>query len=214
MSDDPREWAIVVAAGAATRYGRPKQFDDLGGVRVLDRSVRACVDAGLSVVVVMASEYLGEAPASAERVVAGGASRSASVRAGLAAVPAAATTVMVHDGARPLASAAVFARVRSALADGADAAVPGVAITDSIRHLLHGPIDRTDLVAVQTPQGFAAAALRAAHAEGPDAFDDATLISDRGGRVVVVEGDVRNIKLTVADDLAVAEALLALGSAE
>ena len=140
-------------------------------------------------------------------MVAGGATRSASVRAGLAAVPDDAEVIIVHDAARPVPVPGLWDRVRSAIASGADAAVPAVAVTDTLRQLGGGTVDRSDLVAVQTPQAFRAEILRAAHAGAPEGTDDASLVEAVGGRVVVVDGDPANIKITTPIDLSVAELL-------
>jgi 2-C-methyl-D-erythritol 2,4-cyclodiphosphate synthase/2-C-methyl-D-erythritol 4-phosphate cytidylyltransferase len=194
-------WTIVVAGGSGTRFGGPKQYELLGAQRVLDWSVAAARTAGAGVVVVVPA-----ADAAREGGVAGGDSRSDSVRAGLAHVPAEATIVCVHDGARPFADTALFERVVHAVAHGADAAIPGVAVTDTIKqvdehgHVQHTP-DRSALTAVQTPQAFRASVLRAAHAAAADATDDAALVEAAGGSVVVVAGDVRNRKITDPDDL-------------
>jgi 2-C-methyl-D-erythritol 4-phosphate cytidylyltransferase len=116
--------------------------------------------------------------------------------------------IVVHDGARPLADVDVFAAVVAAVRDGADAAVPGVPLSDTVRARTGEPVDRDQLVAVQTPQAFGAAILRRAHAAGTEATDDASLVESVGGKVVVVDGSPRNIKITHRTDLAVAEALL------
>lgn len=193
-------WTIVVGGGTGQRFGRPKQFEVLGDRRVIDvsRDVAATVSAG--VVVVVPPDV-----AVAEGLVAGGGSRSESVRNGLAAVPDTATIVCVHDAARPLTPVAVFERVIDAVATGADAAVPAVPVTDTIKIVRNGVIaetpDRDTLVAVQTPQAFRAGVLRAAHATGGDATDDAALVEAAGGRVVVVDGDVLARKITRPDDL-------------
>ena len=142
----------------------------------------------------------------------GGVLRSDSVRCGLSRVPDDAEIVLVHDGARPLATDGVFERVIAAVRDGADAAVPVVDVTDTIRWRGGGTADRRQLAAVQTPQAFRADALRAAHAAGADATDDATLAEAAGAKVVTVEGDSRNLKITEAHDLVAAEALLKAGS--
>ncbi len=210
-------WAVVVAAGSGTRFGAPKQFADLGGRPVLDRSVAACAACAEGVVAVVPASSarhpgLGDRlvdlvrPA-AVRVVTGGESRSESVRRGLDAVPEGAEVVLVHDGARPLASADLCRRVVAAVRAGPDAAVPAVSVTDSLRRR-GAAVDRAEYAAVQTPQGFRAAALRAAHAAGADATDDATLVEAAGGRVVLVDGEPGNIKITSPGDLQVAEALL------
>ena len=140
--------------------------------------------------------------------VPGGATRTASVRCGLAAAPATADVIVVHDAARPLASAALYAKVVAAVRAGADGAAPAVAVTDTIRHLRGGTLERSSLRAVQTPQAFDAAALRNAHAGSGEATDDTGLLEAAGGVVKLVEGDPANIKLTTTLDLAIAQALL------
>lgn len=141
----------------------------------------------------------------------GGATRSESVRCGLSATPAEAEVIVVHDAARPLASASLYAEVVAAVRAGADGAAPAVAVTDTIRHLREGVLDRSELRAVQTPQAFRAQALRDAHADSGEATDDAGLVEAAGGAVWLVEGDPANIKITTAVDLAAAEALLRSG---
>lgn len=205
-------WSIVVAAGGGTRFGGPKQDAPLGGRRLLDWSLAAARVASDGVVLVVAPDRVGAAEPEADVVVAGGATRSASVRAGLAAVPAEAEVVVVHDGARPVAGPALFAAVVEAVRAGADAAVPGVDVVDSLRRRDGGAVDREGLVAVQTPQAFAAGALRAAHASGGEASDDATLVERSGGRVVVVPGDPANVKVTHPADLDVVARHLAEGA--
>jgi len=200
-------WAIVVAAGRGSRFGGTKQFGPLGGRRVVDWCLAAAGASCDGVVVVMPADALEPG------AVAGGATRSASVRAGLAAVPASAEVVVVHDAARPLAGADLFERVVAAVRGGADAAVPGLALGDTVKRVRDGwvqeTLDRGTLVAVQTPQAFRAAVLRQAHADGGDATDDAALVEAGGGVVAVVAGDPRNLKITGPDDLVVAAALLA-----
>jgi 2-C-methyl-D-erythritol 4-phosphate cytidylyltransferase len=199
-------WAVVVAGGAGTRFGAPtpKQFVRLGGQRVLDHAVATArqVCPGRLVVVVPPDRVTDEFEAV---VVAGGATRSASVRAGIAQVPTDATIVVVHDAARPLAPIGMFERVIDAVRHGADAAVPGVAIVDTVKQVrggvVVGTLDRSELVAVQTPQAFRAAVLRSVHASDPEATDDAALVELGGGRVVVVDGDELARKVTTGDDL-------------
>lgn len=200
--DDEVVWTIVVAAGSGQRFGGPKQYEVLAGARIVDVAVETARAASDGVVVVVP-------PADAERegAVAGGASRSESVRAGLAAVPTAATIICVHDAARPFAGASLFAGVIAAIRAGADAAVPGVPVTDTIKQIdatgvVVATPPRAELVAVQTPQAFRAAALRTAHGSCAEATDDAALVEAAGGRVVVVAGDADNRKITTAEDLA------------
>jgi 2-C-methyl-D-erythritol 4-phosphate cytidylyltransferase len=127
-------------------------------------------------------------------------------------VPQGAEVIVVHDAARPLAPPSLFRAVVDAVRAGADAAVPGLAVADTIKEVragvVVGTLDRASLVAVQTPQAFRAPILRRAHDAGGDATDDATLIERLGGQVVVVEGDPRALKVTVLDDLARVEAML------
>lgn len=212
-SDDV--WAVVVAAGTGRRYGGAKQFEVLGGTRVLDRSVAACRSVSGGVVVVVSPEVLGTPDAEvpgADAVVAGGATRSESVRRGLSAVPESAELVLVHDAARPLLTAAVCARVVAALRAGASAVVPVVPVVDTVRTVDGAVLDRDALRAVQTPQGFRRAALVAAHATEQDATDDAGLMELLGEQVEMVDGDPANLKITTPADLAVAATLLELAT--
>ena len=145
-------------------------------------------------------------------VVAGGATRAESVRAGLAAVPPEAVVVVVHDAARPLAPPGLFQAVIAAVAAGADGALPGIPVPDTLKRTegdrVVDTVARSDLVAAQTPQAFRADVLRRAHAGAGQATDDAALVEAVGGKVVVVPGAQANIKLTTASDLAMAAALL------
>ncbi len=203
-------WAIVVAGGSGARFGRAKQFVTLGDATVLDRSVRVAASVSAGVVAVVPSGGPTEIPG-ADLVVEGGSTRAGSVRAGLAAVPADAAVILVHDAARPLASRDLFERVVREVRGGADAVTPAVPVTDSLRELGGGPVDRDRLVAVQTPQGFAGPTLRAAHAGDAEATDDAALVEAVGGVVVVVDGERWNLKITEPDDLVVATALFGRG---
>jgi len=146
-------------------------------------------------------------------VVAGGSTRADSVRAGLTAVPLDAGVIVVHDAARPLATDELFAAVVDAVRSGhVDGAIPVVAVADTIKRVAHdrviATVDRGDLVAVQTPQAFAADALRAAHLDQGVTTDDAGLLEAAGRVVGTVPGDPGNLKLTRPEDLALAEALL------
>ncbi|BAN00779.1 IspD/TarI family cytidylyltransferase [Ilumatobacter coccineus] len=205
-------WTIIVGGGSGQRFGRPKQYEKLDDLRVIDHARRTADAASDGVVLVVPADDVAR-----EGGVAGGATRSESVRAGLAALPADVDVVCVHDAARPLASLELFERVIDAVLAGADAAVPGVPLADTIKvidaaGLAPGDIegargvvvdtpDRSTLVAVQTPQAFRADRLQAAHASGGEATDDAALIESVGGRVVVVDGEATNRKITTPDDL-------------
>lgn len=197
-------WTIVVGGGSGQRFGRPKQYESLrAGERVIDRSRSVAESVSGGVIVVVPAD-----DADREGGVAGGATRSESVRAGLAEVPSdgSVDVVCVHDAARPLAGVELYVRVIAAVRAGADAAIPGIAVADTIKVLdcdgrvLDTP-DRSTLVNVQTPQAFRLPALRAAHANGGEATDDAALIEAVGGTVMVVEGDPANRKITMPDDL-------------
>jgi 2-C-methyl-D-erythritol 4-phosphate cytidylyltransferase len=203
-------WSIVVAGGAGRRFGAPKQFSVLGGRPVLEWAVDACRPFSEGIVLVVPSDVAdADAPMhGADALVAGGDTRADSVRRGLAAVPVEADVVLVHDAARPLTTPKVFADVIAAVVEeGADAAVPGVPVRDTIKevddaHNVTATLDRTALVAVQTPQGFRADVLRRAHEQGmTNATDDAVLVEALGGRVRVVPGDPGNLKITTTDDL-------------
>ena len=207
-------WSIVVAGGSGRRFGQLKQFALLGGRPVLQRAVAACRTCSAGVVLVLPDgdhDLHG-----ADAVVTGGPTRAESVRCGLAAVPTDAAVIVVHDAARPLASPALFAAVVAVVVGGeADGAVPGVPPSDTIKAVdesgrVIDTLDRTRLVAVQTPQAFRAALLRQAH-EGvaPEATDDAMLVEALGGTVLVVPGEPDNLKITDPGDLGAAERLLA-----
>lgn len=207
-------WTIVVAGGSGARFGGAKQFEQIAGRTVLARSVAAAGSVSEGIVVVLPageslpSDVIAE-PASSLVTASGGPTRAASVRAGLALVPPEARVVVVHDAARPLASPALFAAVVAAVRGGAGVALPAVPLTDTIRRVGGGVVDRRDLLAVQTPQACRADLLRAAHRGDAEATDDASLIEALGGRVDVVEGEATNLKITHPADLAVAAALVA-----
>jgi 2-C-methyl-D-erythritol 4-phosphate cytidylyltransferase len=206
-------WTIVVAAGSGSRFGRAKQYERLGDRRVLDWALDAARSVSEGVVLVVPPDSAGRREPGVDAVVPGGTTRSASVRAGLAAVPGEADVILVHDAARPLAPIGLFEAVVAAVVAGAACAIPGVAVSSTVKRVagerVVETVDRADLVEVQTPQGFSASALRAAHADEPDATDDAALVEAAGGSVVVVAGDPANLKVTHPQDLAVVRALLA-----
>ena len=213
----PVVWSIVVAGGAGARFGSLKQFALLAGRPVLEWAVEACrgVSAGVVLVLPAGPDEHGNARFGADTVVAGGSTRAESVRCGLAAVPADAEVIVVHDAARPVSGRALFEAVLGALADEDVAGVvPGQSPGDTIKvvdeegWVVSTPSRRT-LVAVQTPQAFRAAILRQAHAApDPSATDDAMMVEAAGGRVRVVPGDPENLKITTPGDLDVAQRVL------
>lgn len=211
----------MVAGGSGRRFGGPKQFLQLAGRPVAAWSVAAARTVADGVVLVVPagaddsdSGASGPSTMGADRVVVGGSSRAGSVRAGLAAVPEDAAVIVVHDAARPLATPALFAAVVDAVrSDGADGAIPVLPLSDTLKRTSEGrvlsTVDRAGLATTQTPQAFVAARLRAAHRGAGEATDDAGLLELEGATVHTVPGDPRNLKLTRAEDLVVAEALMA-----
>jgi 2-C-methyl-D-erythritol 4-phosphate cytidylyltransferase len=207
--------AILVAAGSGERLGagRPKAFVVLAGRPMLEWSLTALRAAGIEEVVVALPPGEG-APAGCVGVP-GGVTRSASVRAALAAVPPG-EDVVVHDAARPLVEPALFTRTLEALA-GADCAIAAARVTDTIKEAGPGgrverTHDRSRLWAIQTPQAFRRTALERAldvdDAVLAAATDDAWLVERAGGTVRVVESSPANLKVTTPHDLRVAELML------
>ncbi len=205
--------AVIVAAGQGTRFGALKQFSNFDGETVAARSVRTARSVAETVVLVVPEGYEGDGEG-ADLVVVGGATRASSVRRGLALCHNA-EVVLVHDAARPLASAALFHSVLDAVLAGADAAVPGVPVTDTVKRVVSdgevttvaATVARDELVTVQTPQAFRRDVLERAHANDDEASDDAALVEALGARVVVVEGEPSNVKITRASDLDVLSVL-------
>ncbi|MFN3948771.1 2-C-methyl-D-erythritol 4-phosphate cytidylyltransferase [Microbacterium sp.] len=223
----PRLAVIVVAAGSGTRLrgGAPKAFVGLDGRTILHHALRG-VFAGpaAQVVVVVPEGFQGEAltdarDAAGDRadlvtVVTGGATRQTSVAAGLAALWADVETVLVHDAARALTPPAVFERVAAALEAGADAVIPAVPVVDTIKRVddtgrVVAAVDRSELAAAQTPQGFRRSVLlEALRRADADHTDDAALVAAAGHPVITVEGDASAFKITTGPDLDRARALL------
>jgi 2-C-methyl-D-erythritol 4-phosphate cytidylyltransferase len=218
-------WALLVAAGTGERLGeeRPKAFVRLGELPLLAEPLRRLDDSPWIEAIVVAVPAGWEEPAillaeelSATKVVAsvtGGASRAESVRAALAEVADDALVVLVHDAARPLVTDPVLERVLAPLAEGWDGVVPGLPLADTVKRVEHDAVvetvDRDGLVGVQTPQAFLADVLRAAYAGGLGAATDcASLVEARGGRIRVVPGDPRLVKVTTHADLELVESWL------
>ncbi len=213
--------ALILAAGSGTRFGSalPKQFLPLAGVAILQRSVAAfAAHPRIRRVVVV-----GDAAAIRQHcpdvvglpVVAGGATRQASARAGLEALAEdAPDAVLIHDAARPLVPTHVIDSVCKALAEGAEAVIPALPVTDTLKAVRAGVVERTvpreGLHRVQTPQGFRYDAILAAHrtVRASDCTDDAGLAEAAGFTVRLVAGAEENLKVTTREDLARAEALL------
>ena len=212
---------VVPAAGEGVRLGPggPKALRLLAGEPLLVHAVRGLRAAPSVGPVVVAAPPTAVADVAAllssydVQVVAGGATRQQSVARGLAALPPEAAVVLVHDAARCLTPAAVVERVVAAVRAGADAVVPVLPVVDTVKRVdgarVVATVDRADLRAVQTPQGFRREVLEAAHAGEPDDHtDDAGLVERAGGLVVTVEGSEEALKVTRPLDLLLAEAIL------
>ncbi len=213
--------ALIVAGGRGVRAGDgvPKQYRCVGGQPVLRRAIDAFAAhssvAGVQVVIHPddTARYE-EAVAGLDLPppVAGGATRQASVVNGLGALPANATHVLIHDAARPFVTAGMIDRVIAAF-EGHDGATPALPVVDSLRSgdaTVDGEVDRTRLYRVQTPQGFALSAIRAAHAAASGTeSDDVAVARAAGLTVALVAGDEAAFKLTTPDDFARAETMLA-----
>jgi 2-C-methyl-D-erythritol 4-phosphate cytidylyltransferase/2-C-methyl-D-erythritol 2,4-cyclodiphosphate synthase len=212
---------IIVAAGSGSRAGGDKQWRALGGKPVLRWSAEALLDAGADELVVVVAP--GAEPRVAEalagltrwRTVLGGEVRAQSVRAGLAALTCPADQpVLIHDAARPLLDRAVIDRLIAAL-DEAEGALPVLPVADSLRRgedgVMAGVVERDGLWRAQTPQTFRRGVIEAAYAAWSDAeppTDESVVVERCGGRVALVAGDARLLKLTYPEDFAMAEALL------
>jgi 2-C-methyl-D-erythritol 4-phosphate cytidylyltransferase len=216
-----------VAAGRGERFGRPKQFVELAGVPMAGWSVRTFseLDDVVDLIVVTEREWLEPmrelverfAPATANVVVEGGASRQASVRNGLRAVPERCDAVFVHDGARPLVRACDVRAGMEAVREGRAAvlaapAVDTIKVVDPPSRAIVATPDRRTLWAAQTPQFAMVADLARAHEhalrEGVEATDDSALLERIGIKVVVVEASSDNFKVTHPEDVARAQAVL------
>jgi 2-C-methyl-D-erythritol 4-phosphate cytidylyltransferase/2-C-methyl-D-erythritol 2,4-cyclodiphosphate synthase len=212
---------VVVAAGSGERLGakKPKAFVELAGVTLLERSVSELLRLAesLDVVVVVPEPWVGaaedllatqvQAPHRLS-VVVGGASRTESVRSGLAALSPQSTEVLVHDAARPMTPLEVFQRVVDALRHGAVGVVPTLPVVDTIvakdpqTSVTGAALDRSSLAAVQTPQGFSTKVLLDAYAQFTgEATDDAEVVRLAGHDVVSVPGHPDSVKVTYPHDL-------------
>ena len=219
-----RRHAIVVAGGSGSRFGStmPKQFCLLGGVPVLMRTLDRFAAAGASLTLVLphdhfplwrdlCREHCYRVP---HRVVAGGRTRYESVAAGLKAIsPDPSDLVAVHDGVRPLVSAALIERAFATAAERGSA-IPAIAVSDTIRAVDDNgshQLARDSLRAVQTPQVFRAELLVGAYDEGfsPLFTDDASVVEHHGATVSLIEGETTNIKITHPIDMVIAEQILA-----
>ena len=218
----PRTAVVIPAGGAGRRMGGVrKQYLELGGEPVLLHSIRPFLDHPDVdwIVVALPGEDMAAPPLFLPEgvlVVAGGAERTDSVRYALEAVPAAAEIIVIHDAARPLLTRDIIDRALDAAAGGTGA-IAAVPVADTLKRVgedgaIESTLERSGVWRAQTPQAFPAAMIRAAYAaagtDGIPATDDAALVERCGGRVVVVEGSARNLKVTTPEDLRLAELLL------
>jgi 2-C-methyl-D-erythritol 4-phosphate cytidylyltransferase len=217
--------AVLAAAGSGERLGadRPKAFVRLGDRPLLAESLERLEESSWVDGIVIAAPPGWEEPAillaeelgcgKVNACVTGGSTRGESVGLALAEVPAEAAVVLVHDAARPLLQDEVIERVLAPLGEGWDGAVPALPVADTVKRVRGDEVvetlDRSELRTVQTPQAFVASVLRDAYsAASVDASDCAALVEARGGRVKVVRGDPRLVKVTDAADLERVAALL------
>ena len=204
-------WAIVLAGGTGTRYGRLKQLEELAGYRLVDRTVGAARRTCDRVALVLPPgvEWDGE-PVDALAV--GGDHQSSSLRNGLAAVPDDAGILVLADPAHPVATDRIFTGVITAVRDGADGAVPVIPMLEVVQRVVDGVVVETlpkqDTVVTQSPQAFRAAVLRAAHADEPRPVENSGMLAALGHRVVTVPGDPANLHVATAEDLAVVRRLV------
>ncbi len=222
----PRTAVLIVAAGKGARAATdlPKQYESLGGLPMLRRTVQAfsgypvqvVIGAGQDALAARALEGLALPPP-----VTGGSARQQSVRLGLESLERDPPDfVLIHDAARPLVSAAVIAEVVAALEAGADGALPMVAAADTLRR--RGPdggwtlVDRENLYRAQTPQGFVFSRILKAHRDhaAQEVTDDMALAELAGLKVQMTQGEEKNIKVTRKEDFALAEKLIAKSNNE
>jgi 2-C-methyl-D-erythritol 4-phosphate cytidylyltransferase len=218
-------WALIAAAGSGERLGidRPKAFAGLGGRPLLAESLDRLDRCELVDAIVVAAPPGWEEPAillaeelAASKVVAcvtGGETRAESVAAALDEVPGEALVVLVHDAARPLLDDAVVERLLAPLGEGFDGVVPVVPVADTLKRVRGGvveeTVDRSELATAQTPQAFLAPVLRRAFAgDLTGATDCASLVERAGGRIAVVDGERRLLKITTPADLLLVESWL------
>jgi 2-C-methyl-D-erythritol 4-phosphate cytidylyltransferase len=210
-------WAVLVAAGRGERLGaeQPKAFVRLGELPLLAEPLRRLDESEWVDAIVVAAPPEWEEPAillaeeigavKVSQVVTGGATRADSVRRAVAEVPEDALVVLVHDAARPLLTDEVIGRVLAPIGEGWDGVVAALPLADTVKRVRDDAVvetvPRDGLWAIQTPQAFPAGGFRATLAAGGDASDCAGLVEARGGRVKVVRGDPRLLKVTSRDDL-------------
>jgi len=214
--------AIIAAAGSGERFGAtlPKALITLGNRTLIEHAVAALAPVVSEIVICAPAGYeeqIQELVGNDITVVVGGATRSDSVRAGIAALSGNAKFVLVHDAARALATTELAQRVLTSLEKGEVAVIPGLELIDTVKsvdasgHVTSTP-DRASFRRVQTPQGFDLEVLKKAHATGTDATDDGALVEAIGHKVLIIKGEERALKITTPTDLASALSMLGTSS--
>ncbi|MDQ4117978.1 MAG: 2-C-methyl-D-erythritol 4-phosphate cytidylyltransferase [Actinomycetota bacterium] len=203
-------WAVVLAGGRGTRFGRLKQFEPLAGVRLIDRTVAAARRTCDRVALVLPAEVEWDGPP-VDALAVGGDHQSESMRAALAVVPDDAGVIVATDPAHPLAPDRVYTDVVAAVRAGADGAVPVLPLLEVVQRVVDGRVVETlpkdDAVITQAPHAFRADVLRAVHADRPRPVENSGLLVERGHHVVAVQGDPANLHVATAADLTVMERL-------
>ena len=214
--------AIIAAAGSGERFGAtlPKALITLGNRTLIEHAVAALAPIASEIVICAPAGYekqIQELVGAEIKVVVGGATRSDSVRAGIAALSDTHKYVLVHDAARALATTDLAHRVLTALVQGESAVIPGLELIDTVKsidaggHVTATP-ERASLRRVQTPQGFDLEVLKKAHASGAQATDDGALVEALGYKVLIINGEERALKITTPSDLATALSMLGTSS--
>ncbi len=215
--------AIIVGGGSGLRFGRKKQFISLGGIPLIKRTVRAFENHSSirQIVVVVPHDDLEftacilGSPQKPLKVVEGGKTRQESVSNGLQSLERS-DLVLIHDAVRPFVDGDLISRVIDGI-KGYDACIPGLAVSNTLKEVINGvvkkTIPRSGLYEIQTPQCFLTQTLLKAHASARDedtqgATDDSSLVEAIGGRVRLIDGDPMNMKITLGQDIDIAEAIL------
>ena len=210
---DGETWALVLAAGSGRRFGGLKQLSPLGEARVIDHVVATAIAACDRVALVLPAglDWDGDP---VDALATGGATHLASTRAGLAAIPGTATTIVIVAASHPLAGVALYRATIDAVAAGADCAVPIGGFPDAIKRLdgdrVVGTVDRTDLGHSQSPSAYRAELLRRALADEGETAEEVEQMERMGARVIAVPGEPTNLHIATVRDLEMAEALLPL----
>lgn len=210
----PPNWIIIVAAGSGVRFGQLKQFLLLEGKPVLQWSLQAIEPLKLGVIVVLPSGVKAPDLDGVDYFIEGGKTRAESVRRGIDLVPTEAEVIMIHDAARPIASTKLFDSIIKAIQNGADAAIPGLRIPDTLKKVQGGKVQtvpREDFILSQTPQGFKAQVIRKAHEVDIEATDDAALVEALGLKIDIVKGEPYNMKITYPHDLVLLSSIIRSG---